>query len=96
LMLEAEAYESPLFREQFARRPYAGELYGLFITPDNARMYDYRRDVLAGVAAADFDVPGGPPYYDERAGRICFRLRRDRLAKPLTEYTAMTLIYTGE
>lgn len=92
---DGDAYESPLFQQQFAKRNYAGELFGLFISPDGASMYDYRRDVLCGETSKNAR-PGEPAYYDEKSGRLCFRMRRDLLPKPLDEYIAMVVVYTGE
>jgi hypothetical protein len=96
LMLEPEAYESTMYREDFLQRPYAGDLFALFVSPAGARLVDYRRDTVVGIHTADFTVPGSRPYYDEAAGRLCFRLRRDLLPKNLAEYVAVTLLYTGE
>ncbi len=93
---EPEAYESPLFLKQFTKHRYAGDLFGLFITPDEVRLWDYRRDVLLACHATGFTPAGGPKFYDEAAGRICFRLRHDFLPQLLEDYTAATLIYTGE
>jgi len=96
ITVEAEAYESPLFRQHFTRRPYAGELYGLLVSASGVRLYDYRRDVLVGVYDTDLAVPGAPAYFDEAAGRGCFRVRKDLLSKPLTDFMPMAVIYTGE
>jgi hypothetical protein len=93
---EPEAHESVLFQQHFSQRRYAGELLGLFVSPDEVRLWDYRRDVLVGVHDRELAVPGAPVYYDQKAGRICFRLRRDLFPRPLGEYVAVTLIYTGE
>ena len=55
-----------------------------------------RRDVLLACHATGFTPAGGPKFYDEPSGRICFRLRHDFLPRLLDDYTAATLIYTGE
>jgi hypothetical protein len=94
--MEPDAYESALYHRQFARRPYAGDLFGLLITPDDVRLFDYRRDLLVGYHSASVALPGAPAYYDEAAGKACFRMRRNLFPKPLTEYMAVTLPYTGE
>lgn len=96
LVLEPDAYESELFQSQFSRRRYAGDLLGLFVDPDGARLFDYRRDVLAGCHARDYVLPGTGEYYDTKSGRLCFRMRRDILPQPLTEYIAVSVLYTGE
>lgn len=96
LVLEPDAYESRLFNQQFTKRRYAGDLYGLFVGPDEARLYDYRRDLVVGVCAPELVLPGAPQYYDEKSGRLCFRLSRDNFLKPLVEYTAVCFPYTGE
>lgn len=96
LVAEPEAYESALFHRHFSRRRYADELLGLFVSPDGAQLWDYRRDLLVGVHDPELALPDAPVYYDQKAGRICFRLRRDLFAKPLGEYMAVTLLYTGE
>jgi hypothetical protein len=93
---EPEAFESALFTKQFARRRYAGDLYGLFVSPDAARLYSYRQNLLTGCCSADCAVPTKPPYYDDKAGRIVFRLRRNLIAHPLIDYTITALPYTGE
>jgi len=93
---EPEAYESPLFLKQFPKHAYSGDLFGLFISPDAVRLWDYRRDVLLACHANGFTPVGGPMFYDEPSGRICFRLRHDLLPMSLLEYTAMTVVYTGE
>ena len=41
-------------------------------------------------------MPSTPPFYDEKAGRICFRLRHDLFAHPIVDYSVVTLKYTGE
>jgi hypothetical protein len=96
LVLEPDAYESRLFQQQFTKRRYAGDLYGLFIGPDEARLYDYRRDVLVGICSPDVALPGMTTYYDEKAGRLCFRLRRSSFLKPLIDYMVVVFPYTGE
>ena len=96
LVVEPDAYESRLFHEHFTSRRYAGDLYALFVGPDEARLYDYRRDLLVGVATRDLALPGSPPYYDEAAGQLCFRIGGLCFLKPLTEYMAVCLPYTGE
>jgi hypothetical protein len=95
-LAEPEAYESALYQKHFTRRAYAGDLFGLFIGPDTARLYDYRRDLLVGLQEPAVAIPGAPPYFDEKAGKLSFRMRRDLLPKPLTEYLAVTVLYTGE
>jgi hypothetical protein len=96
LVLQPDAYESPLFQQQFTKRRYAGDLYGLFIDPDQARLYDYRRDMLVGASSPAVATPGVTPYYDEKAGRLCFRLSHDSFLKDLGEYMVVVLLYTGE
>jgi hypothetical protein len=96
LVLEPDAYESRLFHEHFANRRYAGDLYGLFVGPGEARLYDYRRDLLVGVYTPDLALPKSPVYYDEPAGRLCFRVSGESLLKPIVEYMAVCLPYTGE
>jgi hypothetical protein len=93
---EPEAYESPLFHRHFTQRKYADDVYGLFIGPDGAQLYDYRTDTLVGARSAEHAIPEKQPYYDEKAGRITFRIRRDLLLEPLESYVAVTMIYTGE
>ena len=93
---EPEAFESPLFAKHFARCRYAGHLYGLFVSPYAARLYDYRQCLLTGCCSSDCSAPTKPPYYDDKAGRILFRFRRDLLAHPLADYTVTAIPYTGE
>jgi len=93
---EPEAYESPLFAEHFTKRRYAGDLFGLFISPDDVYLWDYRRDVLTGCFAKDFSPPARPVFYDQPSGRMCFKMRRELLPLPLVEYQAATVMYTGE
>jgi hypothetical protein len=95
LVREPEAYDSALFHKQFTRQIYAGELFGLLIEPDRVRLYDYRRDVLVGIHSPETTLPGQPPYYEEKPGRICFRMRRDLLPK-FGEYVPVVMRYTGE
>ena len=92
----AEAFESRMYNEHFASRPYHGELYGLFVGPDAARLYDYRLEQLVGCQAKECTAPGGPTYYEVGAGRVCFRLRRSLLRDPITDYMIVTIPYTGE
>jgi hypothetical protein len=93
---EPEAYESRLYVEHFQRKRYAGELWGMFIAPDAVRVWDYRRDVLVAAVAPDLAVAGAPALYDEPAGVMCFRIRRDVFAEPLVQYIATCAEYTGE
>ncbi|MFQ5600530.1 MAG: hypothetical protein ACE5G2_08250 [Candidatus Krumholzibacteriia bacterium] len=93
---EPEPFESPLFASHFASRLYAQELYGLFVNPDGAWLYDYRRGILIAEFSADTSPPGHPTFYDEELGRICFRFRRDLFAKQLAAYYVTVFIYTGE
>lgn len=93
---EPEAYESALFAEHFTKRRYAGDLFGLFVSPDNVYLWDYRRDVLVGCFAKDFSAPSQFPFYDEAGGRLCFKMRKDLLPLGLLEYQAATVMYTGE
>jgi hypothetical protein len=85
-----------LFAEHFTKRRYAGDLFGLFISPDDVYLWDYRRDVLIGCFAKDFSSPSALVYYEQPSGRMCFKMRRDLLPLPLLEYQAVTVMYTGE
>jgi len=93
---EPEAYESALFAEHFTKRRYAGDLFGIFISPDDVYLWDYRRDVLVGCFAKDFSAPSQFPFYDATPGRMCFKMRNDLLPQSLLEYQAATVMYTGE
>jgi hypothetical protein len=95
-LVQPDAFESELFREHFPTRRYAGERYGLFMSPDEVRLFDYRTGLLVGCHAPDCASPGGLPLYDEKPGRICFSMARDLLAAPLLEFVAVTVEYTGE
>jgi hypothetical protein len=95
-LYQPEAFESPLFLEHFPTRKYGGERYGLFVSPDEIRLIDYRTGLLVGCGGRDCAAPGGPPLYDEAPGRVCFRMARDLLGAPLLEFMAMTVEYTGE
>jgi hypothetical protein len=96
LYSEPEAYESALFRRHFRHRVYTGELVGIFIGLDSVRMWDYRRQVLLAAVAPEIAAADAEALYDEPAGRVCFRIRRDMLAGPLEEYLGGVVPYTGE
>lgn len=93
---EPEAYESALFAEHFTKRRYAGDLFGMFISPDDVYLWDYRRDVLVACHAKDFSAPSQFTFYDAPSGRFCFKMRKDLLPLSLSEYQAATVMYTGE
>jgi len=93
---DLEPYESALFAQHFLARDYKNDLFGLFITPDDARLYDYRQNKLVGEYSAKTAPPGGLVYFDEKSGHICFRFRRDLFPRPLTAYYVFVSIYTGE
>jgi len=96
LVAEPDAFDSPLFASQFAKRRYAGDLVGIFIRPDGLEMWDYRRGILIGKIAPSIALPADAKYYDKTAGRICFRIQRDLLPQPLVEHLAVCNKYTGE
>ena len=93
---DPEAYESALFLEHFRQRRYAGELFGVFIGIDAVRVWDYRRDTLIAALTPETTPAASKQLYDEPAGRVAFRLRRDTLPGPLTDYVATNGVYTGE
>jgi hypothetical protein len=99
---DVEAYESALFARHFLAKNFKNDLYGLFITPDSARLYDYSQNKLIGEYSAKDtpppagDPPGGLVYYDEKLGHICCRFHRDLLPRGLAQYFVFLSVYTGE
>lgn len=93
---DVEAYESPLFAQHFLSKSFKNDLFGLFITADSARLYDYSQNKMIGEYSAKDAPPGGPVYYDEKLGRLCCRVRRDLIPRPLTQYFVFLSVYTGE
>ena len=93
---EPEPFESPLFADQFISREYGNEIFGLFVNPDEVRIYNYRCGTIVGEYSVDTAPPGGKTFYNEEEGHICFRFDRSLLPKPLTHYYVMSLTYTGE
>ncbi|UCE02043.1 MAG: hypothetical protein JSW67_12380 [Candidatus Latescibacterota bacterium] len=94
--LDLEPYESLLFREHYLARRYKNELFGLFVSPDDARLYDYGQNKVL----AEFDTrtspPGGPFYYDEEPGHVCVSFPTDFFPRALTSYYVELFPYTGE
>jgi hypothetical protein len=93
---DLEPYESPLFAEHFLSRPYKNDMWGLFVTPDDVRLYDYTRNKLVAEYELKTAPPGGRTFYDAVPGRICFALARDFAPRPLTAYYVALMVYTGE
>lgn len=50
----AEAAPNALFQEHFPGRAYRGETHALILTPDEARLYDYRREILVALHSEGF------------------------------------------
>ncbi len=93
---DLEPYESRLFAEHFVQRDFRNDLYGLFISPDDVRFYDYTHNKLLAEYSTKTAAPGGLVYYDETLGKICFRFPRNLLARPLTTYYVFLSTHTGE
>ena len=93
---DLEPYESTLFKEQFLARDYKNDLFGLFVTPDDVRLYDYTRNKLLAEYSVKTAPPGGRVYYDETPGHICFRFPRSLVPRPLTSYYVFVTQHTGE
>ena len=93
---DLEPYESRLFEQQFLARDYKNDLFGLFVTPDDVRLYDYTRNKLLAEFTVQSAPPGGLVYYDETPGRICFRFPKSLIPRPLTSYYVFLSQHTGE
>ncbi|HZL85485.1 MAG TPA: hypothetical protein VFD07_08925 [Candidatus Krumholzibacteria bacterium] len=93
---DLEPYESRLFGEHFLQKDYRNDLYGLFITPDDVRFYDYTRNMLLAEYSVKSAPAGGLVYYDEPLGQLCFRLPKKLLPRHLTTYYVFLSNHTGE
>ncbi len=93
---DLEPYESTLFTKHFLNRDYKNDLFGLFITPDDVRLYDYTRNKLIAEYVVKMAAPGGPVYYDEKPGHICFNLDKKFAPRSLTSYYVFINQHTGE
>lgn len=59
-----------LFAEHFPGRPYLGQTHGLLLTPTEARLYDYQREVLLALHSEGFwPSQGAATPYVQQAGR---------------------------
>jgi hypothetical protein len=94
--LEPEPYVSRLYETLFSSREYRSELFGFFVTYDLVRIYDYRTDRLVAEYAVDTAPPDDPQFYDEEAGRVCFRVDKSVFGKPFTDFAPRASRYTGE
>ena len=77
-----------LFADHFPDREYRGESHGLLFTPQEARLYDYRRQMLIGLHSQGF-WPSGD-FADEAGHWLRFRVRKDLLPEG-----AWTLVEAG-
>jgi hypothetical protein len=93
---DLEPYESPLFREHYFTRMYRNDLFGLFVSPDDVRLYDYGQNKVVAEFDTRTTAPGGPVYYDEEPGHICFRFPTNLFPRTLTSYYVELFPYTGE
>lgn len=82
---DADAPANALFSEHFPGRAYGGETRALIFTKEEAKVYDYRLQMLVALHAEGFWP--SPDYLDE--GGTCLRFRVDGSAWP---NGAMTLV----
>lgn len=66
-----------LFTEHFPDREYHGESHGLLFSPQEVKLYDYRRQMLIGLHAQGFWP--SEEFTDEAEGTLRFRVRKDLL-----------------
>ncbi len=93
---DVEVYESRLFAEHFLVRNYKNELFGLFVSPHDARLFDYSQDKLIAEYSVRDDPPSKLEFYDSEKQRICFRFPIDFIPRRLTAYYVALQEYSGE
>lgn len=93
---DVEPYESALFAEHFLERNFKNELFGLFVSHVDVRLYDYSQNKLVAEYTVEGDPEGGAAYYDEDKQRICFRFPFDLIPRNLTSYYVALQQYSGE
>jgi hypothetical protein len=93
---DVEVYESELFAEHFLQRNYKNDLFGLFVSPDDARLYDYSQDKLIAEFSARSETGSDLVFYDEAKQRICFRFPLALIPRQLTAYYVDVQRYSGE
>ena len=96
LQEDVEAYESALFAEHYLVQNYKNELFGMFISPDYVRLFDYSQNKLVAEFAVRTDPQGELQYYDSEQQRVCFRFPVNLIPRPLTSYFVSLVVYTGE
>lgn len=93
---DVEPYESALFAEHFLVHNYKNELFGMFVSADDVRLYDYSQDKLVAEFSVREDPGSELVFYDEAKQRICYRLPADLIPRPLTAYYVQLERYSGE
>jgi len=96
LQEDVEAYESALFAKHYLVQNYKNELFGMFISPDFVRLFDYSQNKLVAEFSVSGDPAGDLPFYDSELQRICFRFPISLMPRPLTSYYVSLNEYTGE